>query len=41
MQIAVIAAGFSPGESDALRRSMAAWRRKGAWRNSKSDSSWV
>ncbi len=29
MQIAVIAAGFSPGESDALRRSMAAWRRKG------------
>ncbi|MGE5453429.1 MAG: error-prone DNA polymerase [Acidobacteriota bacterium] len=29
MQVAVIAAGFSPGESDALRRSMAAWRRKG------------
>ncbi|HEX5312537.1 error-prone DNA polymerase [Aquabacterium sp.] len=29
MQIAVIAAGFSPGEADALRRSMAAWRRKG------------
>ncbi|HET8871574.1 MAG TPA: error-prone DNA polymerase, partial [Aquabacterium sp.] len=29
MQIAVIAAGFTPGESDALRRSMAAWRRKG------------
>ena len=29
MQIAIIAAGFSPGEADALRRSMAAWRRKG------------
>ncbi|MDE2593419.1 MAG: error-prone DNA polymerase [Burkholderiales bacterium] len=29
MQVAVIAAGFTPGESDALRRSMAAWRRKG------------
>ena len=29
MQVAVIAAGFSPGEADALRRSMAAWRRKG------------
>ena len=29
MQVAVIAAGFSPGEADELRRSMAAWRRKG------------
>ncbi|OXC89185.1 error-prone DNA polymerase, partial [Achromobacter sp. KAs 3-5] len=29
MQIAVVAAGFSPGEADQLRRSMAAWRRKG------------
>ena len=29
MQVAVIAAGFTPGESDALRRSMAAWKRKG------------
>ncbi len=29
MQIAMIAAGFSPGEADGLRRSMAAWRRKG------------
>jgi error-prone DNA polymerase len=29
MQVAVLAAGFSPGEADALRRSMAAWRRKG------------
>ena len=29
MQIAILAAGFSPSEADALRRSMAAWRRKG------------
>src|SRR5690606_12937213 len=29
MQIAIDAAGFTPGEADALRRSMAAWRRKG------------
>jgi error-prone DNA polymerase len=29
MQIAMIAAGFTPGEADGLRRSMAAWRRKG------------
>jgi error-prone DNA polymerase len=29
MQIAMIAAGFSAGEADELRRSMAAWRRKG------------
>ncbi|MEI8303599.1 MAG: error-prone DNA polymerase [Burkholderiales bacterium] len=29
MQIAMLAAGFSAGEADALRRSMAAWRRKG------------
>jgi error-prone DNA polymerase len=29
MQIAMVAAGFSPGEADQLRRSMAAWRRKG------------
>jgi error-prone DNA polymerase len=29
MQLAVVAAGFSPGEADGLRRSMAAWRRKG------------
>ncbi|MCJ9712968.1 error-prone DNA polymerase, partial [Bordetella hinzii] len=29
MQIAVAAAGFTPGEADQLRRSMAAWRRKG------------
>jgi error-prone DNA polymerase len=29
MQLAVVAAGFSPGEADQLRRSMAAWKRKG------------
>ncbi len=29
MQIAVLAAGFTPGEADALRRSMAAWKRHG------------
>ncbi|MBK8286976.1 MAG: error-prone DNA polymerase [Ahniella sp.] len=29
MQLAIVAAGFSPGEADGLRRSMAAWKRKG------------
>jgi len=29
MQVAILAAGFTPGEADQLRRSMAAWRRKG------------
>ena len=29
MQLAVVAADFTPGESDRLRRSMAAWKRKG------------
>jgi error-prone DNA polymerase len=29
MQLAVVAAGFSPGEADKLRRAMAAWRRRG------------
>jgi len=29
MQISIIAAGFTPGEADGLRRAMAAWRRKG------------
>jgi len=28
MQLAVVAAGFSPGEADGLRRAMAAWKRK-------------
>ena len=27
MQLAVVAAGFSPGEADELRRAMAAWKR--------------
>ena len=30
MQLAIVAAGFTPGEADQLRRSMAAWRRRGA-----------
>jgi error-prone DNA polymerase len=30
MSLAMIAAGFTPGETDQLRRSMAAWRRDGA-----------
>ena len=29
MQLAVVAAGFSPGEADQLRRAMAAWHRRG------------
>src|SRR6185436_4115455 len=29
MQLAIVAAGFTPGEADKLRRAMAAWRRKG------------
>ena len=29
MQLAVVAAGFTPGEADQLRRSMAAWKRRG------------
>ncbi len=29
MELAMVAAGFSPGEADELRRSMAAWRRVG------------
>ena len=29
MELAVVAAGFTPGEADRLRRAMAAWRRKG------------
>ena len=29
MQLAIVAAGFTPGEADHLRRSMAAWKRKG------------
>ncbi len=29
MQLAVVAAGFTPGDADKVRRSMAAWKRKG------------
>jgi error-prone DNA polymerase len=29
MQLSIVAAGFTPGEADELRRSMAAWRRRG------------
>jgi error-prone DNA polymerase len=29
MQMAIVAAGFTPGEADQLRRAMAAWKRKG------------
>ncbi|WP_457097793.1 error-prone DNA polymerase [Lysobacter sp. P5_B9] len=29
MQVAIVAAGYTPGEADALRRSMAAWKRHG------------
>ncbi len=29
MQLAIVAADFTPGEADALRRGMAAWKRKG------------
>ena len=30
MQLAIVAAGFSAGEADQLRRAMAAWRRRGS-----------
>jgi len=29
MQLAIVAAGFTPGEADELRRAMAAWKRRG------------
>ena len=29
MQLAILAADFTPGEADGLRRAMAAWKRKG------------
>ncbi|HEX4153363.1 MAG TPA: error-prone DNA polymerase [Steroidobacteraceae bacterium] len=29
MQLSIVAAGFSPGQADGLRRAMAAWKRKG------------
>ena len=33
MQVAILAAGFTPGEADQLRRAMAAWKRKGGLEN--------
>ena len=33
MQVAIIAADFTPGEADQLRRAMAAWKRKGGLNN--------
>lgn len=33
MQLAIVAAGFTPGEADRLRRAMAAWRRSGDLRS--------
>jgi error-prone DNA polymerase len=32
MQLAIVAAGFTPGEADQLRRAMATWQRKGGLR---------
>src|SRR5574340_977779 len=32
MQLAILAADFTPGEADQLRRAMAAWKRKGGLR---------
>ena len=32
MRLAIVAAGFTPGEADQLRRSMAAWKRHGSHR---------
>ena len=29
IKLAVVAAGFTPGEADQLRRAMAAWKRRG------------
>ena len=29
MQIAIVAAGYTPGEADELRRAMGAWQRSG------------
>ena len=33
MQLAIVAAGFTPGEADALRRAMGAWKRTGSLEN--------
>ena len=39
MQLAIVAAGFTPGEADQLRRSMAAWKRRGGLGTSNGGSS--
>ncbi len=39
MQLAIKAAGFTPGEADQLRRSMGAWKRNGNCRSSRPRSS--
>ena len=31
MRLAMIAADYTPGEADQLRRDMAAWHRTGGW----------
>ena len=36
MQLAIVAAGFTPGEADALRRAMGAWKRTGTLEQFKS-----
>jgi error-prone DNA polymerase len=36
MQLAIVAAGFTPGEADQLRRAMAAWKRAAASASSRS-----
>jgi error-prone DNA polymerase len=36
MKLAVVAADYTPGEADQLRRDMAAWRRSGASRSTES-----
>jgi error-prone DNA polymerase len=40
MKIAMAAAGFTAGQADELRRSMAAWRRKGRWRKGRWRGRW-
>ena len=39
MRVAMVAAGFTAGEADQLRRAMSAWRRHGRWSSLKSSSS--
>ena len=39
MRLAVVAAGFTPGEADQLRRAMGAWRSAASWSGSASSCS--